>query len=128
MVKLKQYLQSIFDYYNLKYKLNYKLIFEPCFYKGSNRHTCCYYLTKTIHIDFSQLQNKHNMYAIIKRLQSKTKLSYYLGVLLHEIKHAIDYNTTIWECEHGLDTIDHANRPNEKRADNWAIDEAKKWV
>ena len=129
--KLKNHLRNIFDYYRLRYKLDCNLIFKG--FNGMD-YTCLDSMRypngeKESHIyySFNQLNKSNNLKA---RLRFKNKLQYYTMVLLHEIKHALDFKSGVlsWENDEirrlGINKeINHASFSYEKRADYFANQE-----
>lgn len=132
---LKNYLRSIFDYYNLKYKLNVTLQFEFTNVLTEFIGQTAFIMNKQtkesiIILDFEELNNKQTLKNLYKRIPFKTKLEFYIKALLHEIKHAIEYKTGLipYERKIGLYFLEHDKRPSEIRADYFANTEIKKWL
>jgi len=121
-------LQNILTHYNKQYNFNFKLMrgLSDSIYPKQGLITINLSTDNQRHYKDMKLRHEYNDYIILFKC-----------VLLHEIKHAIDYtvNHEYWEQENEI--IDrfkyHTNKEyhdslnREKRADNFANEEIKKW-
>lgn len=127
----KIYLQGIFDYYSIKYKLNADL--DIITYGRSG------YSFKSSVITLAIDYYKFNKGTFIQRANLLKNSVYEVVVasLLHELKHVIDKKSGLLDYE--IDNIIdchkyqhelgyHDSCPFEKRADYFAVSELSKWV
>lgn len=137
---MKNKLKQIFDYYKKKYKLKTKLIFDE---KEGCRFS---FLSNTIHYDLyehSMLNASKLSEEVIACLGNMkefkvTKKQALVWILLHEIRHAIDYtcfnkrwnreinNNNIYNIYSFYNINYHNNLPFEKRANKFASKELDK--
>ena len=125
MTKLENYLQSIFDYYKIKYHFDADLEFI------TDRDNCWSYKHK-IEFSYNYLKFMYHTHRpeIIKRHGNHNLLKFCVIVLLHEIKHLIDNKKHLLEYERSLGdcSLPHDEQPCEKRADFFANIEIKQWL
>lgn len=130
--KLSKILIIIFEIYKKKYKLNTHLKIM----KKYNRGTGYLVENNTIYIDCKQNKSCYKSKQYKDRISYSNFASYLIFILLHEIKHAIDYknNPHKFLNQHETDEINmlfldvpYHQLPLEKRADKFAKKEIKKY-
>lgn len=124
-------LENIFNHYKKQYNLNTEL---DILREGLN----CYYSIGTNYIFFGVDYVVKAKKDLEKRSKRKDEIDNILFALLHEIKHSIEYNTDREKFEkefsivniglYNSNDIYHHSRPFEKRADNFARRELKRWL
>jgi hypothetical protein len=129
-MSIKDKLEAIFAYYNLKYKLNCRLgIYSWC--------STCYDITANkIYISLT-VDKSSTYFKRIGYLKNKYSNALVL-ILLHEIKHAIEAKKGLLQSETRLKDFDyhlykaianyHDNAPFEKRADYFAVKEIYNFI
>jgi hypothetical protein len=120
-------LRELFEHYKQKYNLNTKLSFY-CNY-GS-----CYSVNlDKINIDYDYIQSVYNKNNTKLRHSYKSFIELAGCVLLHEIKHAIDYKLTPTQFIDEVNYIEQypnlnkLDYPLEQRADEFANIEIEQW-